>query len=287
MIEIQSEKCTRCGLCVKACPEMVFEERPGQAPAIVRESLCIDCGHCVAICPGDAVLHAAYPAESVHALDRAQLPTLDQLLGAMRARRSVRLYDKRAVERGHLEQIIEAARCAPTAHNFQPTEYLVIQDAEKLREICARTVAFLDKARKQLRNPVLRALFGLIAPDELRASIPMLPCFDRVVEEAARGGDRILHHAPCLLLFHADSGRPYANENTQLGLQNATLAAGALGLGSFYTGYVVAACRREKALTTFLEIPPSHHVYAGMTLGYSRHPFPKTVARKPAVVRWT
>lgn len=285
-LNISGEACTKCGACAAVCPEGVFETVKGRAPRVAQESNCIVCGQCVAICASGAVTHADFPPENVRPIQSDRLPSADQLLEAMRARRSVRVFQPKPLPRAPLEQILEAAQLAPTAHNFQPTEYAVVQNPEMLDQISAITTAFLDNARRQLRNPVIRRLFGLVAPNELRAAYPMLSCFDRVVSEAANGVDIVLRGAPCLILFHADPGVTFANENTQLALENATLMAAALGLGSFYTGFVVGACARDRRIPKLLEIPPGHRVFAGLALGYPFYSYRNWVSRKSVTARW-
>lgn len=47
-IKVNSEKCTKCGLCVKICRGTLVMSDLG--PKVDRD-LCIECGHCVAVCP--------------------------------------------------------------------------------------------------------------------------------------------------------------------------------------------------------------------------------------------
>ena len=51
------------------------------------------------------------------------------VIEAIKARRSVRSYQERAVEPQKLDQILEAARLAPSASNQQDWKFIVIQDA--------------------------------------------------------------------------------------------------------------------------------------------------------------
>jgi nitroreductase len=55
-----------------------------------------------------------------------------------RKRYSVRSYKNRKVEKKKLEYVLEAARLAPTAVNFQPFHFIVMQDEKKRLKI-ART----------------------------------------------------------------------------------------------------------------------------------------------------
>ena len=100
------------------------------------------------------------------------------------------------------------------------------------------------------------------------------------------GIDTILYNAPVLILFHADKRVRFAEANANLALHNGTFAACALGLGSFYTGYVVSACIHSREIPDLLQIPRRHAVYAGMTLGHIRIGFSRWIERDPARINW-
>jgi len=287
-ITIDSKVCARCGTCVLSCSENVFgQPEKGALPELVREALCISCGHCVAICPHGAIAHADFPEGSVTPVRRELLPSAESVLEMLRARRSIRLFKDAPVERGVLERILEGARMAPSAHNFQTTEYLVIQDTELLRripEICARYYA---KVAKQLRNPIVRGLYRLeLTREEIESVVPLLSDLDMVVELAGKGEDPFLHHAPCLILCHAERNLNYPEANAILALHNATLVAQALGVGGYLVGYVVGACQRDKRIPALLSVPRNHGVYGALALGYPQTQFTKWPARRPLKVRW-
>lgn len=52
-----------------------------------------------------------------------------------KSRFSVRKYKTQEVEQNKVLKILEAARCAPSAVNFQPWHFIVINDKSKLKEI--------------------------------------------------------------------------------------------------------------------------------------------------------
>ncbi len=54
---------------------------------------------------------------------------------AIRARRSTRIYKNKPIPKEALEQLVEAARFAPTARNVQPWEFVVITQPQTLKKI--------------------------------------------------------------------------------------------------------------------------------------------------------
>jgi MinD superfamily P-loop ATPase len=58
LIQVNQDKCTKCGLCVKVCRGTLGLGEQG--PEVVND-LCIACGHCVAVCPNGALDHKLAP----------------------------------------------------------------------------------------------------------------------------------------------------------------------------------------------------------------------------------
>lgn len=55
----------------------------------------------------------------------------------IRKRRSCRVFEAREVEQDKLQRILAAGMQAPSAHNFQPWEFLIVRDPEKRAKIAA------------------------------------------------------------------------------------------------------------------------------------------------------
>ena len=89
MIEvIDSERCTKCNICVRVCPTDVFERVPDGPPRIARQDSCQTCFMCEIHCPDDAMyvapLREPVPAGSIH-LD-VELLKAQGYLGSFRHR---------------------------------------------------------------------------------------------------------------------------------------------------------------------------------------------------------
>ncbi|MEI6284897.1 MAG: nitroreductase family protein [Bacillota bacterium] len=54
---------------------------------------------------------------------------MNEVLSAIMDRRSVRSYKSDKVERNVIEQILEAARWAPSGNNLQPWKFVVVTEA--------------------------------------------------------------------------------------------------------------------------------------------------------------
>jgi nitroreductase len=223
---------------------------------------------------------------SIHPVHPEMLPSTEQVLELLRTRRSVREFRAKAVEKEVIETIIEGARFAPSAHNVQSTEFVVIQEKAVLSQVVALTVDYLRNLVKNLRNPLIRQIYRLIAGKEIQAAIDGLEELTEVIHHYEGGEDIILHDAPTLLLFHANRSAMFAGVNANLALQNATLVCQTLGLGNFYTGFVIAACDRDKRIAKLLELPPDHKIYGGLAIGYPKFRYPHWIERKPARIQW-
>jgi hypothetical protein len=59
-----------------------------------------------------------------------------------------------------------------------------------------------------------------------------------------------------------------------------------LGLGCFYAGYVVSACKRDSSIPDLLSIPKKNQVYGALAMGYPKFKYKKWIERRPARIEW-
>jgi nitroreductase len=196
-------------------------------------------------------------------------------------RRSLRMpFDlQRPVAKEDLADILEAARWAPTAHNMQNFEVIVVDDPEVLEAIrgIQRPISetFIRENYEQLsfsEEELLKkktGLLGTMFPPSWRQ-----PDFhaDEIGEEEAAATQRPMPSSPVLLVVVYDPGkRAPASEGDFLGIislgcvmENMWLAAQALGIGF----QIVSSLSSEPEVKSILGIPDDLAVAFSCRLGY-------------------
>ncbi|MGF1471152.1 MAG: TIGR03668 family PPOX class F420-dependent oxidoreductase [Rubrobacteraceae bacterium] len=187
---------------------------------------------------------------------------------ATRGRRSVRRYLGKKVEDELVDQVLEAARWAPSPHGRQPWRFAVIR-------------------QEATRERLVEAMGG-----EWRSNLQMDGTDPEVVEKRLEGSRRRLLEAPVLVLLclYAENLDEYPDEDRQrseltmavqsLGAaaQNALLAAYELGLDA---GWMCAPLFCPEQVVEALKLDPKLVPHALLTLGYAEGDPPKRRARKP------
>ena len=287
-LSVDQGVCQTCGACVEACihVKLVQPDR-NAAPRVAEDMECIACGHCVAICPTGALSHSAFPSGSIRSLDADLLPTADQVMEALRARRSYRKFKDEHIPRESLEQVVEAARLAPSAHNTQTTAFIVVEDPEMLKRVVDLTIDFLDGMAKFFRHPIKGRIAKLTGGDQVKGVLPMIPVFEGVVAMARQGAELpMILDAPAWIVFYSAKNAGYGAVNASCAMQNAMLMADRLGLGTFFTGFALAPTQRGFLLHDPLGLDHEQEIHGALAIGVPELSYKKWPSKKPANVRW-
>ena len=206
------------------------------------------------------------------------------ILKIIQQRRSSRVpfNPNRSVSKENLRQILEAARWAPTAHNMQNFEILVVDDKEVLEKIgkikSHVSEAFIRENYQQLsfsEKELLQKKVGILGtnfPPDWRDPAKL----DKAVRESAPSPlKRRIRGSPLLLIVIYDSRkRAPASEGDVLGfislgcvMENMWLVAQSLGISvhilSVFSGDAV-----EKEVKRILNVPEYMKIAFAIRLGY-------------------
>ena len=274
-IEVDAGKCISCGDCILACPS-IFVAEEGKIRTVDQEH-CRLCGHCLALCPVGAIDHEDLDKSLFVDLPEDSKVSPEILSIFLRSRRSCRAFAPREVSRQALEKLVDIARYAPTGHNSQNFEFLVIQNQELIQTLAGRTAIFYGNLHKMLSGP------GVTLPPWLQTH---MRGFRLNWEYYQKGKDRIFQKAPALILIHAPVENNSSAQNCHLAMAHIMLQAEAIGLGTCIIGYFLTAAERDPSIIKELEVPPDHKIFTCCTVGYPALTFKRLVPRRPPVVRW-
>ncbi|MGD0005370.1 MAG: nitroreductase family protein [Anaerolineaceae bacterium] len=205
---------------------------------------------------------------------------MQDILKVIQERRSVRMpFDpQRPIARQDLVQILEAGRWAPTAHNMQNFEIIVVDDKKILEEIGAIKSGisdiFIQENYQQLsfsEEELLHKKVGVLA-----SMFPLswrTPGVKPVVEEGRSRPFPIC--STLLIVLYDPSKRAPASEGDFLGIislgcmmENLWLAANSLGV-DFQIISALASGTVEKEVKRILAVPEHLKIAFTVRLGYA------------------
>jgi nitroreductase len=264
---------------VKVCPSEIFVKSELGIPTFQNKEFCIKCGHCVAICPTDAIEHETFPKEKIHAFQSKELPTPEQLMLLFKTRRSRRVFSKDPVPEYLIDQILEASHRAPTASNSQRVFFKVITAPQELKTIADFTVKTFSKIATILNFPLIKPFIKLFAPDLAK----YIPSFKEMENDYKAGKDIILRGATALIFIYTPKTNRFGSADANLAYQNGSLMAETLGVGQFYTGFVLSALVRDRKGKLAKRLGIKGKIHAGMALGVPQLHFSKYIDRKEVI----
>ncbi|MGA2363062.1 MAG: nitroreductase family protein [Candidatus Aminicenantales bacterium] len=214
---------------------------------------------------------------------------MPELLQLIQKRQSSRfLFDpRRKIPKKNLQKILEAARWAPTAHNMQNFEIVVVDDKKLLKKISElRNPISLDFVRENYRQlsfseAELRrkkvGVLGLMFPAAWRNP----KATAKEIRNAGRGSfqERQIgsSSALCIVLYDPKRRAP-ASAHDFLGaislgcmLENMWLMAQSLGIG-FHVVSALSGGGMEREIKRMLHIPNRFHIALSIRLGYLTAP---------------
>ena len=271
LFTIDKEKCRQDGICAAECPLgliMVDRGKSYPQPIAGAARLCINCGHCMAVCPHDAFSLKRMDRTECPPLQRDLLPSAEQLRQVVRARRSIRLYRDKVVEKDVLAGLIDTARYAPTGRNSQQLAWLVINDPGEVNRLAGLAIEWMQQLIKD-ESPDVKG-YGLTT----------------LVKAWEDGKDPILRHAPALLLVHAPTDYRVARIDASIALASLELTAFASGLGTCWAGFFDIAVNNWPALQRDLGFGEGRSLFGAMMIGYPKYLYHRLPLRDEPQITW-
>ena len=258
-IELLTEKCNRCGRCVRACPMRLFSRERKDYPILHEraEEWCIRCGHCLAVCPESAIRLDGITGEERQAALPFGPTIFEQFSLLVQSRRSIRSFHNTPIDHDVLNHLFELVTWAPTARNLQPVEWIVVNNPNTVHELAGMIAQWMERT------------------EQLRA----------MVKAFKNGQDMILRGAPCLAIAHAHDESWCPVIDCTIAVEILDLAATAMGLGACWAGFLMNAAKRDPAIAERLELPPGHTIHGALMLGYTDELYLHIPPRNPAKVR--
>jgi nitroreductase len=164
---------------------------------------------------------------------------MNEVLKAIKSRRSVRNYKKEQISQESLDLIIEAGVYAPTAHNEQPWHFTIIQNEEMLQNINEKTKQLMAKSDVEW-----------------------------VQKAGSNPNFQVTYNAPTLIIVSGRKDAMAWSADCAAAIQNMLIAAESMNIGSVWLGLVRFFFEQEEEVKK-LGIPEGFQPYYGVALGYS------------------
>jgi len=271
LFAIDEKKCTKCQACLEECPLKLVELKEGDSvytPINQAEEFCIYCGHCVAVCPEEAFIHKSLKPKDCLSIQGKEILSSEEISSFLSSRRSIRSYKKKRVDQEIISKIIKTASYAPSGHNLQPVNWLVISEEDRLKKIIGFVVEWMKFMIK--KQPAMAKAMHL----------------EMIVLAWQSGVDVIGREAPHLIVASGPKDNPIVPPASTIALSYFELAAFSFGLGTCWAGYIDVAAKFWPDLVKELDLSEGHASMGAMLLGYPKFNYHRIPQRKEPNVIW-
>lgn len=251
IIEVDKELCIGCGLCKNDCPvnNIIIENKK----SVIKRQDCLMCGHCAAICPTKAITLTGFDEPPIELTNKPKLDS-DELLMAIKSRRSIRKFKDKEVSSEIVKQIIEAGRYTPSAKNSQDVSYIVLDNKKSIYE--NEAVKFFRKIK------------------------PIANIAIKYSKEVEIDDNFFFKHAPIAIMIITKD-----KISGSLAASNMALMAESYGLGVLFSGYFSDVANNSSKLKKLLGLKRSNHVLTTLVIGYPDVKYRRTAQKEVATVR--
>ena len=184
------------------------------------------------------------------------------LLEAINGRRSIRKYKNDAVSNKLIEQMLEAARMAPSGSNSQPWRFIIVKDEKVRKEICQLCDGqrFIEEAAA---NIVCFADINRFSPEAMKNKWNELVEWGIAPTLSGELAKQEKWDQMAMTQYRRDKALRMAISNTFIAIEHMLLTATALGLGTCWVG-----AGDNPKFNRLFELPDNLVSVAVITVGY-------------------
>ena len=251
-IKVNKDLCIGCELCKNDCPvnNIIIENKK----SVIKNQDCLMCGHCVAICPKEAITMTGFDELPIELTNKPILDS-DELLMAIKSRRSIRKFKDKEVSSEIVKQIIEAGRYTHSAKNSQDVSYIILDNKKRIYEEVA--VKFFRKIKP-------------IANIAIKHS-----------KEVSIDDNFFFKNAPIAIMIVTKD-----KISGSLAASNMALMAESYGLGVLFSGYFSDVANNSPKLKKLLSLKHRDHVITTLVIRYPDVKYRRTAQKETANVRY-
>lgn len=267
-ILINKDKCIDCNACRDACPLVRFggfESLENQYAGYI----CLQCGGCVAACSQEAISIEGLPP----GIPAGKMPSGDEVLNLIKSRRSVRKFREKKVSEKDWGKLFEAVKYSPVGHNSQYVDLVIIESQDVLESLSKIGMDFWSNTTSLINKPVLGYVFKkMLGPHAYSVFSKLAHLSHKQKESFEKGLDPILFNAPAVMLFLAPQDEMMSQAEANMAAQTVALYAPALGLGTCYSGIIMALFSSgNEEVRKLIRIPKGYNVYSALIVGHPKH----------------
>jgi nitroreductase/NAD-dependent dihydropyrimidine dehydrogenase PreA subunit len=285
-VSINDDMCNHCGICVEGCPRC-FRRNGDEIAVEANEKCCALCGHCVALCPSGAIVHHKMDMNNFKNISKSEIIKTDDCIQFIRERRSHRHFTKDKIPKKDLEKLIDTVRYAPTGHNDQSVEIILMQDPVRIKRLSNLTLDHMASVRAKSAKKLEELKSGdKGTSEEIFQLEEMLRFIEMLMQRRSAGYDPIFYEVPAVAIFHSTVQTVTAKDNCVIASTTMGLLARTMGLETTYIALFEHAARAYPPIRDELRLPEGNQVFSVLVIGYPKFKYFRTVDRRPIRTRW-